>query len=113
MNDITSMLELHELDQLLALARREDESPRWRRLGYTIVGRVWLERERARAAEGVERRWRAPYERSLLRYGQGMCGVRDRVCQGCFVTLPTSAAPPAGEAQLHLCQGCGRLLFWA
>jgi predicted nucleic acid-binding Zn-ribbon protein len=52
------------------------------------------------------------YERSLGRYGRGLSAVRQRVCLGCRLTLPTSAAPPPGLAQLHLCEGCGRLLLW-
>ena len=39
--------------------------------------------------------------------------VRARVCQGCHVTLPTSAASrPETEAAPGLCECCGRVLFW-
>ena len=69
-----------------------------------------LEREKLLAR--CERRWVSLYERSLRRYGRGLTPVRGRVCQGCFVQLPTSAAPPPGEAQLHVCESCGRLLLW-
>ena len=37
--------------------------------------------------------------------------MRERVCLGCFVTLPTSASPGVGES-LTLCESCGRILYW-
>ena len=113
MNELEGVLELHEVDQMLALARGEVSAPAWGRLGFAFTGAASLERERARLADGVAMRWRPLYERSLHRYGRGLYAVRERVCLGCFVTLPTAAAPPPGEAQLHLCQGCGRLLLWS
>lgn len=113
MSDVERVLELHELDELLVQLRLEAQAPRWRRLGYAVGSAVVLERERERLAAAVERRWLGLYERSRRRYGHGLSGVRERVCLGCHVTLPTSAAPPPGEAQLQLCQGCGRLLLWS
>jgi predicted nucleic acid-binding Zn-ribbon protein len=112
-NDVRPVLELHDLDQLLLLARDEDATARLRRMGYALDGGAALARDRERLASGIDRRWLGWYERSFGRYGRGVTVVRGRVCQGCFVTLPTSAAPPAGEGHLHLCEGCGRLLFWA
>lgn len=105
-------LELHELDQLLALAGDPVRSARWRRMGYAIESPAPLVRERERLAEKLDRRWLALYERSLGRYGSGLSAVRQRVCLGCRLRLPTASAPPPGEAHLHLCEGCGRLLLW-
>jgi predicted nucleic acid-binding Zn-ribbon protein len=106
------VLELHDLDQVLELANDRGCRARLERAGFRFEGAAALERERARMLAGIERRWSALYERSLLRYGRGLTLVRERVCQGCFVTLPTSAAPAPGEAGLHLCESCGRLLYW-
>ena len=66
-----------------------------RRIGYAIGGAPALERERDKLAGVIDRRWLTWYERSLGATGRGLTMVRERVCQGCFVTLPTSAAPPA------------------
>lgn len=107
------VMELHDLDQLLLLLRDEASSVALRRMGYTLEGGAALEREREKLAASIDRRWLAWYERSFGRYGRGLTLVRERVCQGCFVTLPNSASPPAGGSQLHLCENCGRLLFWA
>ena len=112
MNPATLVLELHDLDQLLELARDPSCRSRLTRLGFHFEELGALERERTRLAAGLDRRWANLYERSLARYGRGVTLVQERVCQGCFVTLPTSAVPPPGESGLHLCENCGRLLFW-
>ena len=112
MSTLRAVLELHDLDQLLELVRDDERASRLRRLGYGLEGMAALECERDRLISALDRRWAALYERSHGRYGRGITTVRDRVCQGCFVTLPTSAAPPPGEAQLHRCDNCGRLLYW-
>jgi hypothetical protein len=112
MTPVEGFLELSDLDVLLAQAGDPMRAGRWRRMGYALGPAPALVRERERLAERLDRRWLNLYERSLGRYGRGLSAVRNRVCLGCRLTLPTSAAPPPGEAQLHLCEGCGRLLLW-
>ena len=109
MSVVDSFLELHELDQLLLQASEPTRAARWKRLGFSLVPAPPLTRDRERLAERQERRWLSVYERSLGRYGRGLSAVRNRVCLGCRLTLPTSAAPAPGEAHLHICEGCGRL----
>ncbi len=112
MSAVDSFLALHELDQLLLQASEPSHAARWKRMGYAIEPVPPLVRDRERIAEHLERRWLSVYERSLGRYGRGLSAVRNRVCLGCRLTLPTSAAPPPGEAHLHVFEGCGRLLLW-
>lgn len=112
MNMVLSFVELHDLDQLLAQASDPARTQRWRKVGYSLESSAPLLRERERLAEKLDRRWLGVYERSLGRYGRGLSAVRQRVCLGCHLTLPTSTAPPPGEAHLHVCEGCGRLLLW-
>jgi predicted nucleic acid-binding Zn-ribbon protein len=104
---------LSDLDLLLRELADPPSQSRLGKLGLEIGGRRRLEVARARLAESVERRWMVIYERARLRYGRGVAAVRGRVCQGCFMTLPTSAVPrtEAGES-LGLCQSCGRILYW-
>ncbi len=113
MTPVRAVLELHDLDQLLRFVGDEAAARRLERMGYSLTGVEALARDRDKLASAVERRWLGWYDRSLARYGRGVTHVRERVCQGCFVQLPTSAAPPPGESQLHLCESCGRLLFWS
>ena len=105
------LLELHDLDLLLAEARHPGYATRLRKLGFEPGEPVPPERLRARLLADVERRWVQHYERALQRYGRGVVGMRERVCLGCFVTLPTSASPGTGES-LTLCESCGRILYW-
>lgn len=112
MNEFKDVLELHDLDQTMSFLRDPARAGKLKRMGYVLSRLSGLERERERLTGLLDRRWLSLYERSLGRYGHGITRVRGRVCQGCFLTLPTSAAPSPGDAQLHLCENCGRLLYW-
>jgi hypothetical protein len=112
MTAVEGFLELHDLDVLLAQARDDTRCGRLRRRGHPRGPAPPGGRAPPRLAGKLDRRWLTLYERSLGRYGRGLSAVRNRVCLGCRLTLPTSAAPPPGEAQLHVCEGCGRLLLW-
>lgn len=113
MTDVNPVLELHDLDQLLRFVGDDEAAAGLRRIGFSLGGVPALGRERERLVARIDRRWLGWYERSLGRFGRGVTLLRDRVCQGCFVTLPTSANPPPGEGHLHLCENCGRLLYWS
>ena len=106
-----ALLELHDLDLMLAEARHPPTLAKLRKLGYEPSPSAPIDRARQRLIAGLERRWVQHYERALQRYGRAVVGMRERVCLGCFVTLPTSAAPGAGES-LTLCESCGRILYW-
>lgn len=112
MTHVEGFLELHELDQLLLQASDPARAARWAALGLRVEAAGVLVRDREKLAGSLDRRWLGLYERSLGRYGRGLSLVRQRVCLGCRLTLPTSAAPPPGVVALHLCVGCGRLLIW-
>lgn len=110
MSEWTAMLRLHDLDLLLEEARDPALASRLRSLGLEVSGLGALERARAQLHARLDRRWVSTYERAQQRYGRAVVAVRDRVCQGCFITLPTSAAASAGA--LGVCEFCGRILFW-
>lgn len=112
MTAVEGFLELHEIDQLLLQATDVTHAGRWSALGLKVTPTPVLLREREKLAATLDRRWLGLYERALGRYGRGLSLVRQRVCLGCRLTLPTSAAPPPGVTALHLCVGCGRLLIW-
>src|SRR5205085_9555455 len=97
----------------LALAERRDPraAARLKKLGFEAREVGVVQSLRVRLLGAVDRRWLHHYERALQRYGRGMSAMRGRVCQGCFITLPTSAAPNADEC-VTLCESCGRILYW-
>jgi predicted nucleic acid-binding Zn-ribbon protein len=96
---------LHDLDLLLEEARAKTSRERGRQAGVAA-----LEQARAQLQARLDRRWVHAYERAQQRYGRALVAVRDRVCQGCFITLPTSAAPSGDN--LQVCESCGRILYW-
>lgn len=106
------LLKLHDADLLLEETRAAHGVARLRKLGLELGDPVALAQRRDRLATAVEPRLLAIYERVRRRYGRGLATVRDRVCTGCYVTLPTSASPREGDASLRPCESCGRLLYW-
>jgi hypothetical protein len=109
---IAPLLRLHDVDLLIEEALAARAAPRLRRLGLDLGDPQVLEQRRTRLATTVDPRLLAVYERARRRYGRGLATVRDRVCTGCFVTLPTSASPREGGSSLRPCESCGRLLYW-
>lgn len=107
----TAVLELHDVDGLLDELGSVGVVRRLVRLGFAPAGVGGLERERGRLLETVDRRWAQHYLRARQRYGRAVVRVRERVCVGCFITLPTSASPGPGEV-LTVCESCGRILYW-
>ena len=107
----TDVVSLHDLDLLLEEVRWGGARQRTSSLGLRLGGVAALERVRRRLLARLGGRWMHAYERAQRRYGRGVVAVRDRVCQGCFITLPTCAA--AGRDSLTVCESCGRILFWS
>ena len=111
MSESGAILRLHDLhlleDELADPAARA----RLKRLGLAMQAGPALERAREQSIAAIDRRWMILYERARSRYGRGVCAVRERVCQGCHITLPTAVSKPSGG--LRLCESCSRLLYWA
>jgi len=110
-NETRALLQLQDLDLLIGEFGSVETRGRLGRIGLSVGDARPLQRQRQRCFESLDRRWQRLYERASLRYGRGVVAVRDRVCQGCRITLPTSASPGPGES-LTLCENCGRILFW-
>lgn len=105
-----AVVQLHDLDLLIEELRAARPPGRQRAATPDAVQLPAVQRARAQLVLRLERRWLSTYERARQRYGRGVTAVRDRVCQGCYITLPTAAAP-AGDA-LTVCESCGRILYW-
>ena len=107
-----AMVLLSDLDSLIREAQDADARARLRKLGFALDGLPRLLIARQRLAETTDQRWVQVYERVRQRYGRGLAAVRERVCSGCFVTLPTIARPRSDSKALQICESCGRLLYW-
>ena len=109
---LAAMVLLSDLDSLIREAQDEVVRARLRKLGFALDGLPRLLTARQRLVESTDRRWVQTYERVRQRYGRGLAAVRERVCSGCFVTLPTTARPRGDSKVPQICESCGRLLFW-
>ena len=109
---LANMVLLSDLDALIREAQDDRARARLRKLGFALEGLPKLLAVRQRLADATDRRWVLAYERVRQRYGRGVAAVRERVCSGCFVTLPTTARPRGEGDVLQICEGCGRLLYW-
>jgi predicted nucleic acid-binding Zn-ribbon protein len=107
------IVHLNDLDLLLRETTDPASRARLKKLGFGTEGIARLHAARSRAAAEAEPRWMTVYERARQRYGNAVAAVRDRVCFGCYVTLPTTARPRAvHEDPLSTCESCGRILYW-
>ncbi|HYM80939.1 MAG TPA: hypothetical protein VEY91_05955 [Candidatus Limnocylindria bacterium] len=107
------LVQLHDLDLLMEEIQAPEARGRLKRLGFPLEGEAQLNKARARLTAAIDRRWMTLYDRARGRYGRAIVRVRDRVCLGCFVTLPTSVQPPPAEPhQLGVCESCSRILYW-
>lgn len=108
MSEWTDVVRLQDLDLLLEEARAGGAQQRALSMGFRHDGLPALERARTQLCAQLEPRWIHAYERASRRYGRAVVAVRDGVCQGCFITLPTAAARVDA---LSVCESCGRILF--
>ena len=108
------IVHLNDLDLLLRETTDPPSRARLKKLGFGLEGIAKLQAARSRAAADAERRWMGVYERARRRYGRAVAAVRDRVCLGCYVTLPTTARPRSVDGEpLSTCESCGRILYWS
>lgn len=112
MSGTPSILHLQDLDLLREELADAAGQSRLRKLGLAMTPHPALDRDREKCVEATDRRWMYLYERSSGRYGRGVVAVRDRVCLGCHITMPTSKSPGRAGA-VTLCESCSRLLYWA
>jgi len=112
MTDAKGILQLHDADLLEQELNDAAGRARLRKLGLAIEPHASLATARRHALANADPRWVGLYERAHRRYGRGITAVRDRVCQGCHITLPTSKTPSTPGA-ITMCELCSRLLYWA
>lgn len=120
MSALAGLVMLGDLDLLAHELEAAGSRQRLRKMGFALDVPLRLAAARERIVRSIEPRWMTAYERARQRYGRGIAAVRERVCLGCFVTLPTSASRPTIEAGAgevtgspSVCASCGRILYWS
>ena len=82
-------------------------------MGFRLQALEKLQTAREKLAETIDKRDLRLYERIAKKHVHGIVPVEERICLGCYMTLPTSAVP-LGSMPEHLltCENCGRILYW-
>lgn len=109
---LEALIQLQDIDTLLREARDPEISTHEVRLGFAIENVKRLEKTRERVAGLLDERILQTYERMSRRFTRVIVPVEGRVCQGCRMSLPTSAASRTPSVStLESCENCGRILY--
>lgn len=104
---------LQDLDLQIAEAQDPEKKKSFESMGFRIDASEKLVAARTRLLNKIDPREVRLYERIAKRYPHAIVRVEDRICLGCFMSLPTSTVPPRPEQeQLPTCENCGRILYW-
>jgi predicted nucleic acid-binding Zn-ribbon protein len=106
---IEFLVALQDLDIMLKEIEEVKE------LGFEVKGEgaAALARAREELMVKIKKPLLAAYERLRNRYKRAIVPVKDDVCLGCFVRLPTSITTHGRtDKEVLLCESCGRILYW-
>ena len=106
---IEFLVALQDLD--LMLKEIEDV----KELGFDVntEGHSTLNRAREELVEKIKKPLLGQYERLRRRYKRAIVPVKEDICLGCFMKLPTAiTADGRADKDVLLCEGCGRFLYW-
>lgn len=82
-------------------------------LGFEVAGRDKLQEAREELIKKISKPVLSNYEKLRARYRRAIVPVKDDVCLGCFMRVPTSLSTVGrGNQEVILCEGCGRILYW-
>ncbi len=82
-------------------------------LGFDVKGREKIEEARQELVKKIKKPFLSKYEMLRARYRRAIVPVKDDVCLGCFMRVPTSLSTVGrSEEQVITCEGCGRILYW-
>jgi len=101
------LVSLQDLDIMLREIAEEEE------LGFETKGKEKLQKARDELARQLSPSVLHTYQRLSKHYKRVVVPVKDDVCLGCFVKLPTSVGARGKEdITLYRCENCGRFLYW-
>ena len=101
------LVALQDLDNMIKDSSEEQE------LGFQTEGIENLNNIRNEVASKIDTPMLRTYERLIHRYRRAVVPVKDEICLGCFVKLPTSLSTKGKEnVVVFRCENCGRILYW-
>lgn len=105
--------QLHSLVALQDIDNMIKESVNEEKLGFKTQGFEKLESIRERLASEIDQAMLRTYERLHQKHKRAIVPVKDDICLGCFVKLPTSLTTRGKENIMIIrCENCGRILYW-
>lgn len=82
-------------------------------LGFEVAGKEKLQEARDEIVKKISKPLLSNYEKLKTRYKRSIVPVKDDVCLGCFMRIPTSLFTRGrSDQEVILCEGCGRVLYW-
>lgn len=84
-----------------------------KQIGFEVSGKDKLEKARSGLAKKLNKPLLFRYENLKKRYKRAIAPVKDDVCLGCFMRIPTSLFTGGRrDEEVRNCEGCGRILYW-
>ncbi|TDI81935.1 MAG: hypothetical protein E2O79_07130 [Caldithrix sp.] len=84
-----------------------------KQIGFRVGGKEKLKEARSQLAEKLSKPLLYNYENLRKRYKRAIIPVKDDICLGCFMRIPTSLITRGRSDQDVInCEGCGRVLYW-
>jgi len=109
MNDkqLRCLVALQDIDNMISDNANEQE------LGFKTEGMEKMQQLRQEVASQIDLPLLRNYERLHQRYRRAVVPVKDEICLGCFIKLPTSLSTKGKEnIVVFRCENCGRILYW-
>lgn len=105
-----------ELELLVALQDLDimiQEVEDVKQIGFEVEGKEKLQEARNELTEKIGKPLLFNYEKLKKRYKRAIVPVKDDVCLGCFMRVPTQLMTRGrSDQQVINCEGCGRVLYW-
>ena len=114
MNEILQTLViLQDLDDMINEAENAELLQQQKQMGFEIRGLEKLKEAREDLLRKLPVDVIGQYGKIRKRYGRAIAPVRENICLGCFIAIPTALSNKnIGNLDLRSCENCGRFLYW-
>jgi predicted nucleic acid-binding Zn-ribbon protein len=114
MNDILqNLVILQDLDEMISESNNTEIITQQEEMGFEINGLEKLIEAREELIKKIPPEVFNHYNRVRARYSRAIAPVRENICLGCFIKIPTQiSSREMGNQVLRNCENCGRYLYW-